>query len=953
MKNKGVLLFVMIIMIVSSIYIIPSTAMPTINNNRLTLNEFNISFPNGVEYDFNGAYQSGVGNVLTYPVYVNISGAQAYFISGHVYSGNTSRFNLYLYYVYNQTEINLTQKYGIAIPFLNYMRSWMYYEYQTNVVYGWGTTGSSSNTTAYFSIWQIDLNNFTFVYHRTTPLPTETLAEHNDMQIMDLTNKVYLLLEAEHYGTGTGYLYGIYNNTAYATENGIPNIMVTQQQAWILSLRDYVIAGGTSTSIATTLYIWHFNSSYNKFPSVISIPLFTLHFANFDGSVYYPAYNKLYFDYSYNDSGGAESIIIGINFNSSGIYQSWFHWSSNYFFLYNDYTYFTNNYAIMYNFSTSATTVSSSNSFFMNLTNNQTLYWGNSFSTAGNRENSASFTGLGYEVDQAFFSLRAYNYLYWISFNSSITVSANGSTYVNFYQPLSVYTYGSFNPPLTKTYNININESGLPSGTSWSFVFNGTTTNLNTNQYNLSEKNGSYSFSVSSINGYTVSYPSLINVNGNSQTVNVVFHKIATYKVELLESGLPLGAQWNYTFNSNRQVLGNNSYNYSLSNGTYSLFVNSVAGYTVNYPSSVIVNGHNEIIYINYSLIPSYTVYVKETGLNSGIKWHIYLNSNEYSSSSNYNNITNVYNGTYSFSVNNVNGYLLSSYPTSITINGNNYYINITFSKNTTLYSVSFIAHNVENINSIIWQITFNNTIYKSSNSNTIIIPSLKNGSYTFTVSNINGYILNKYSNSITINGLNQTINLYFNKTYSIFIAEKGYSSEWFIILNGTSHHSFNNNLNITGLVNYSYSFDVVLPTGYNVNSYDKVIVINGNNVYINLTFNYISIKQGYYSIEFIVSGLAKGNNFTIIINNQQYISTNNMYLNITLPNGTYTVFIELPNNYVLSQQANNLVVNGNNTVYAIYTNYQFNIWVYTPEFIIAIIFIGLVILGAYLKRAI
>ena len=514
------------------------------------------------------------------------------------------------------------------------------------------------------------------------------------------------------------------------------------------------------------------------------------------------------------------------------------------------------------------------------------------------------------------------------------------------------YTYNNTIFPPQQKYNINITESGLPSGTSWSFIFNGTTTNLNTNQYNLSVNNGSYSFSIPSINGYTVSYPSSITVNGNSQTVNIIFKKIPTYKVELLENGLPSGTQWNYTFNHNSQVLGNSSYTYLLSNGTYSLYVGTVNLYSVKYSTSVIVSGYNQTVYINYSKIPTYSLIVKESGLSNNTKWYINLNSNQYSSTSNYNNISGLTNGTYSLSINNINGYQLGQYSSSILINGKNYYLNITFTANSKLYSVSIIASGVKDISSITWGLLFNNTDYYSQNSNTIIIPSLTNGTYSLLIDNINGYIIHAYSKSITISGKNLTEYITFNKTYTLFVKEFGYSGQWFIDFNGSSYSSLNNYLNITGLVNYSYSFSVPQVVGYSVSTYYKSITINGNNAYVNLTFTYQVFPSGKYEIIFVITGLPKDTNWSISINGIQHYSNGSNYINITLTNGTYYPQIILPNNYVLTHSPNTLQVVGSAEYYPLYANYSFNWQTYMPEIAIAILFIGVLLIPAVIRRS-
>lgn len=508
------------------------------------------------------------------------------------------------------------------------------------------------------------------------------------------------------------------------------------------------------------------------------------------------------------------------------------------------------------------------------------------------------------------------------------------------------YTYSNNN-----NYNINISESGLPVGTNWIITFNGTQHSTTLNNFNLSELNGTYSFSVSSINGYTVSYPSSITVSGSSQTINVVFHKIATYKVELLESGLPSGTQWNYTFNSNNQVLGNNSYNYSLSNGSYSIYVGSISGYSLHYANPVVVNGHNVIEYINYSLIPTYSVIIKESGLATNTKWYALINNIQYSSTTAYINLSGLTNSTYTLAINNIAGYLLNSYPSSFIINGKNAYINITFTSDNKLSSINVIAKDVKDISSIVWSVVFNETTYNSQNSNTIVIPSLQNGTYSFKVNSISGYKINSYPSSITIAGKNITENITFNQTFILHIEESGYNQEWFINLNGTQYSSTNSYINVSGLVNYTYSFSVPQVVGYTVSSYPHSVLINGNNYYINITFVFQIFPNGKYEIVFVMTGLPKNTNWTVVINGIQHFSNGSKYINITLTNGTYYPDFLLPNNYQLTNSPPTLIVNGQAEYYSVYANYSFNWYNYTPEFAIVLLFIGVLLIPAVVKR--
>jgi YVTN family beta-propeller protein len=77
-------------------------------------------------------------------------------------------------------------------------------------------------------------------------------------------------------------------------------------------------------------------------------------------------------------------------------------------------------------------------------------------------------------------------------------------------------------PP--ETYRVTFVESGLPSGTPWGVAVNGTVLSSTTSFANLSESNGSYSFSVSPLTGFSVNVSSgTVRVNGLPVSQSLVF----------------------------------------------------------------------------------------------------------------------------------------------------------------------------------------------------------------------------------------------------------------------------------------------------------------------------------------------------------------------------------------------------------------------------------------------
>lgn len=506
----------------------------------------------------------------------------------------------------------------------------------------------------------------------------------------------------------------------------------------------------------------------------------------------------------------------------------------------------------------------------------------------------------------------------------------------------------AYNTTTVNKHTLEIKENGLPSGTQWSYTFNGTSYTLTNSSYDYSLLNGSYALSVNSVSGYTVTYPSTITIDNANQIAYINFTAIPKYKVTMNENGLPSGTSFTYDFNSVSYTLTNNSYVYELSNGTYPLSVTSVAGYLTHYSSTITVAGITNF-YINFSKIATYTLVVKETGL-SGILWHIFVNGKEYNSSTAYNNVTGLTNDTYTFSVDNVAGYTLSTYPTSITIDGSNYTVNLTFTKNAHLYQVTFIEKGLfANTN---WEIVFNGSNYLSDDSNTIIVPSLVNGTYSFSVDSVSGFRTDTYVNSVTISGSNLTEHIYFNETYTFTINISNYTSSLTMTFNGSAI-TFTNTYTIDGLVNYSYSFSLTLPNAYKSSSLPNTITINGNNYVLNVTISKINIKVGTYEIIFNVVGLPKGTQWSLIVGNNQYFS-NTSTLILYLSNGTYTPIVSSSQTYTLSEASPYLVVTGQSENYTIFANTN-NLAFLTnnmPYLIVLLLFIGMFIVALAIKRS-
>ncbi|BCS92367.1 hypothetical protein [Metallosphaera javensis (ex Sakai et al. 2022)] len=135
-------------------------------------------------------------------------------------------------------------------------------------------------------------------------------------------------------------------------------------------------------------------------------------------------------------------------------------------------------------------------------------------------------------------------------------------------------------------YTLTFIENDLPFGTPWSVTINGTTKSSTSNEITFSVPMGVYGYSISSPNGFTPNISSgAIYVNENT-TIYIKFTQML-YRVEFVESGLPLNTNWSVSINNGEFVNSStsNEITFSLPLGTYTYAIITSSSYIPS-PSS-------------------------------------------------------------------------------------------------------------------------------------------------------------------------------------------------------------------------------------------------------------------------------------------------------------------------------------------------------------------------------
>jgi YVTN family beta-propeller protein len=253
---------------------------------------------------------------------------------------------------------------------------------------------------------------------------------------------------------------------------------------------------------------------------------------------------------------------------------------------------------------------------------------------------------------------------------------SNGDIYVsNEYQGTLSIIYGG-KPKVLST--VIFRELGLPSGATWSATVNSTSQESSTELLPFAEPNGTYSFVIGSVADYSpdpasgsflvAGAPILINVTFSSGSISAV------YPVSLIETGLPTSTSWAGQLGGMWATSTTTTNAFTEPNGTYSVIVGQIGGYSVSYASSIKVEGGPVIVNVTFSSA-TFPVTFTESGLVTSGLWLVsatnLANQVVVSSPSTMPSVTlHLPDGTYGLSASGPIGYRVAISTPTVTING-------------------------------------------------------------------------------------------------------------------------------------------------------------------------------------------------------------------------------------------------------------------------------------------
>jgi hypothetical protein len=222
-------------------------------------------------------------------------------------------------------------------------------------------------------------------------------------------------------------------------------------------------------------------------------------------------------------------------------------------------------------------------------------------------------------------------------------------------------------------------ETGLSGSSPWGVEINGNVYTSSSETLTLSLTNGSYGYTMIAPSGFIPAVTSgTIHINGSPFTNALTFSQ-PVYVAGFSERGLPSGTTWSIEVQGKVYNSSANKIYIPLPSGTYSYTLLPPQGFTSKIiESSLTVLSSNAMVNLQFSPITYYNVTFSENGLPHDTNWTVTFGGSSQKSSS--GNITfSMANGSYSYTVSSVGNYIPNHSSGSVTVNGNNVTVNITF----------------------------------------------------------------------------------------------------------------------------------------------------------------------------------------------------------------------------------------------------------------------------------
>jgi YVTN family beta-propeller protein len=271
-----------------------------------------------------------------------------------------------------------------------------------------------------------------------------------------------------------------------------------------------------------------------------------------------------------------------------------------------------------------------------------------------------------------------------------------------------------------------------------------------------------------------------------------------------------------------------------------------------------------------------YPLNFTESGLPLGTNWSVALDGSSRSSTTSTVGFSTS-NGTYSFSIPAVAGFLPTPSNGTVTINGSGLVEALTFAPT---FGATFDESGLPS--GTVWGVTLNRSSEQSANSTLRF--DRPNGTYNFSIANVPGWRSNLYAGQVHISGSGVLVQLTWTAmVYDVNFTAAGLTPgrSWAVILNETAYRSSTSSIGLS-LANGTYNYSVAGAPGFAPLPASGTVTVDGAAVAVPINFT-----EGFL-VEFNETGLPVGTVWAVTLNGSlNFSSTPTVSFEVT--NGTLT----------------------------------------------------------------
>ncbi|HEV2165452.1 MAG TPA: YncE family protein [Thermoplasmata archaeon] len=337
---------------------------------------------------------------------------------------------------------------------------------------------------------------------------------------------------------------------------------------------------------------------------------------------------------------------------------------------------------------------------------------------------------------------------------------------------------------LRVTYQLEFDESGLPFGTPWAVSIGGPPISSTTSRIAFNAPNGTYSYIVEPVAGYSGDRSGTLALNGSGSVVPVVF--VAVYALTFRETGLPAGTAWSVSIGAATNSSSTSTIGFLEPNGTAPFTVRPVPGYAEHDPGQYTVSGGALSVTVVFEAV--FNITFRETGLPIGTMWSVSVGTLSNGSQGPTVGFVEP-NGSFDYVVDPVPGFAGNG-TGQLTVSGSAISRSVTF---LAVYAVTFSENGLPG--GTPWSISVDGTSNRSTTTDlTFLLP---NGSYPYRVNAIPGF-RTFWSGMLTVGGKAKSVAIPFTlDEYTVAFEESGLvgGTSWSVSLNGSNKDSSSTSL--------------------------------------------------------------------------------------------------------------------------------------------------------------